>query len=230
MTFAKIATLKSSGAVLFGLLFLTDIMIVAQNPLIKDELAAVQQSELTNQTKLSHYTWQETQIISINGEAVDYRLYSAGVGANGQYHRNLMTESTGQEATLKPPKKKRLSTYGSYAHDLCELSNQYTSLNVEQLTQASNRGESDFVRDGNLIKLAIKNYLKSGDSVVMAVDQHTHRLLRVQARSYLTDPQDAVTIQAEFAELPDGTNHVSTVEIDSVNRHLTVKLTSWLYQ
>jgi len=81
-----------------------------------------------------------------------------------------------------------------------------------------------------LIKSSIKNYAKPGDSLAMTINQSTNRLVKVLARSYLTDPQDAVTIQAEFAELPDGTNHVATAEIDSVNRHLTVKLTNWSYQ
>jgi hypothetical protein len=39
-----------------------------------------------------------------------------------------------------------------------------------------------------------------------------------------------VTIQADFAELPDGTNHVATSQIESVSRHLTLKLTNWSYQ
>ena len=64
----------------------------------------------------------------------------------------------------------------------------------------------------------------------MTINHRTHQLMRVQAKSYLTDPQDVVTIQAEFAELPDGTNHVATAEMDSVSRHLTVKLTNWSYQ
>ena len=85
-------------------------------------------------------------------------------------------------------------------------------------------------REGDSIKLAIKNYSKPGDSLAMIINQRTHQLMRVQAKSYLTDPQDAVTIQVEFAELPDGTNHIAAAEIDSASRHLTVKLTNWSYQ
>ena len=230
MDLAKVAMLKSSAAVLFGLLLLTDVLVTAQNPSVKEELAAIEQAQLTNQTKLSHYTWQETQFISVNGEAVDYRLYSVSIGANGQYQRNLVTEHTGQEATFEPNKTEQLSPYGSYAKQLYELANQYTTLNSERLTAANSRGEIVLLHEDDSIKLTIKNYSKPGDSIAMTINQRTHRLLTVQAKSYLTDPQDAVTIQAEFAELPDGTNHVATAEIDSVSRHLTVKLTNWSYQ
>ncbi|HSY12773.1 MAG TPA: hypothetical protein VK976_11330 [Verrucomicrobiae bacterium] len=230
MDLTKTAMLKSSAAVLFGLLCLTDVVVPAQNPSTNDELAAIEQAESANQTKLSRYTWQETQVISVNGEVVDYRLYSASIGANGQYHRKLVTESTGQEATFRPNKKKQLSQYGPYAQELWELANQYTSLNNEQLTQAHNRGDIELLRQGDLSKLAINNYAKPGDSLAMTINQRTHQPLRVQAKSYLADLQDAVVIQAEFAELPDGSSHVANAEIDSTSKHLTVKLTNWSYQ
>lgn len=230
MSLAKVAILKASAAMLFGLLFLPDVVVAAQNPSVKEELAAIEQAQLANQTKLSHYTWQETQFIAVKGEAIDYRLYSVSVGANDQYQRNLVTEHTGQEATFEPNKKGQLSPYGSYAQELCELANQYTTLNNERLTQANGRGEIVLLRESDFIKLAIENYSKPGDSVAMTINQRTHRLLRVRAKSYLAKPPDVVTIQAEFAELPDGTNHVATTEIDSVSRHLTVKLTNWSYQ
>lgn len=230
MNLAKVAMLKPSAVVLFGLLFLTDVVVTAQNLPTKDELAAIGQAKLTNQARLSRYTWLETQFISVNGEAVDYRLYSVSIGGNGQYQRNLLTEHTGQEASFEPNMTEQLSPYGPYAQQLCELANQYTTLSSERLARANSRGEIVLLRVDDSIKLAIKNYSKPGDSVAVTVNQRTHRVLRLQAKSYLTDPQDAVTIQAEFAELPDGTNHIATAEIDSVSRHLMVKLTNWSYQ
>jgi hypothetical protein len=230
MDLAKVAMLKSSAAVLFGLLFLTNVVVIAQNPLTKKELAAFEQAELTNQAKLFHYTWQEIQFISVNGEAVDYRQYSVRIAANGQRKRKLVTENTGQKAIFEPKIKEQVSQYGPYAQQLYELANQYTSLNSERLVQANSRGEIVFLREEDLIKLTIKNYLKPGDSLTMTIDQPTHRLLSVRAKSYVTNPQDAVTIQAEFAELPDGTNHVATAEIDNLSKHLTVRLTNWSYQ
>ena len=81
----KVTMLKSSAVLIFGLLFVTGVVATAQDLPTKDELAAIEQAQLTNQTKLSHYTWQETQFISVNGEAVDYRLHSLSIGPNGEY-------------------------------------------------------------------------------------------------------------------------------------------------
>lgn len=230
MDLAKVTIPKPSAVVIFGLLVLTNMAVIAQNSSTKEELAAIEHVELKNQTKLSHYTWQETQFISVNGEAVDYRLYAVKIGGDGQYRRNLVTEHTGQEAAFEPKAKDQLSQYGPYAQQLCELANQYTSFNSERLNDANSRGEIALLREGDLIKMTVKDYSKPGDSLVMTINQHTHRLVSVQAQSYLTDPKDAVTIQAEFAELPAGINHVATAEIGNARRHLRMKLTNWSYQ
>src|ERR1700685_1690853 len=76
MDLAKVAMLRRSAVAVLGMILLTDTVVIPQNLPTKDEVAAIGQAQLTNQTKLSHYTWQETQFISIKGEVVDYRLYS----------------------------------------------------------------------------------------------------------------------------------------------------------
>jgi hypothetical protein len=230
MDVPRITIPNFSAAMISLLLVLTAVVDAAQSRLTKEELAAIESAASTNQSKLSHYTWQEIQFILINDKAVDYRLYSAKIGADGKYHRNLVTEHTGHTATFEPNTKEQLSQYGPYAQRLYELANQYTSLNSGRLSQGDSGGEIAVLRDKGLIKLTIMNYSTPGDSLVMNIDQHTHHLVSVQAKSHLTEPQDAVTIKAEFAELPDGTNHVANAEIDSVGRHLTVKLTNWSYQ
>jgi hypothetical protein len=52
----------------------------------------------------------------------------------------------------------------------------------------------------------------------------------LQVNSYLSDPNDAVTISAQFAQLPDGTNHVATTTINGVSKELTVNEQNSNYQ
>jgi hypothetical protein len=44
----------------------------------------------------------------------------------------------------------------------------------------------------------------------------------VQVNTYLNDPKDAVTISAQSAPLPDGTNHVAATTINGVSQQLTM--------
>jgi hypothetical protein len=46
----------------------------------------------------------------------------------------------------------------------------------------------------------------------------------------LDDPKDAVTIAAQFAQLPDGTNHVANSRVTGVSKHLTVNDQNSNYQ
>ena len=48
--------------------------------------------------------------------------------------------------------------------------------------------------------------------------------------SYLNDPKDAVTINAQFGQLPDGTNHVASTLINGVSKELTVNEVNSNYQ
>ena len=58
--------------------------------------------------------------------------------------------------------------------------------------------------------------------MTMTISEQTHSPASVQVNSYLNDPKDAVTINAQFAQLPDGTNHVATSTINGVSKQLTV--------
>ena len=80
------------------------------------------------------------------------------------------------------------------------------------------------------MSLVIKNYVKQGDSMTMTISEQTHSPVSVQVNSYLSDPKDAVTISAQFAQLPDGTNHVATSTINGVSKQLTVNDVNSNYQ
>lgn len=229
MEFVKLQMLRRFAVVHAGLLLLTGAPVTAQNPQTKEELAAIEKVQATNQKQLSQYSWQETQFISVNGETVDYRMYAVKIRADGQYQRNLVTEHTGQKAVYEPSAKQQLSQYGPYARQLRELAEQYTTLDPALLTKANNRGSIALQHGDHATKLAIENYLKPEDSVDMTFNPQTHCLSSMHVKSYLADPKSEVTIQAEFAQLPDGTNHVATVEVNSISKHLVLKLTNSFY-
>ncbi|MFZ3378473.1 MAG: hypothetical protein WA193_02470, partial [Candidatus Acidiferrales bacterium] len=52
----------------------------------------------------------------------------------------------------------------------------------------------------------------------------------LQISSYLDDPQDAVTISAQYAQLPNGPNHVASMIVNGVSKQLTVQMQNSNYQ
>jgi len=80
------------------------------------------------------------------------------------------------------------------------------------------------------IKLLIHNYVKPNDTVTMTFNSANKAVQSLQIASYLNDPKDAVNITAQFARLPDGTNHVANMLVNGVSKELTVNIENSNYQ
>jgi len=96
--------------------------------------------------------------------------------------------------------------------------------------QAKQAGNVSLQPGSGTVALVIKNYLKQGDSITFTLDPQTKQLQNVRVGSYLNDPSNAVKISAEFAQLPDGTNHVASTLINGVSKELTVNEVNSNYQ
>lgn len=79
-------------------------------------------------------------------------------------------------------------------------------------------------------KLVISNYLKPNDKVTLTFNQQAKAIESLNVQSYLNDPKDAVTIAAQFAQIPDGPNHVSTMQINGQSKNLTITAQNSNYQ
>ncbi len=206
----------------------------AQNPQVADKLMAIKQAQDTNKQKLAQYTWQETETISIKGSVKDTKVYQVQM-VNGQPQKTLLNDqkasSGGREGRVKERVvEKETQEYQQYGQQIGALAKQYTTPNPEALMQAKQAGNISIQPGGGALSLVIKNYVKQGDSMTMTINEQTHSPASVQVNSYLSDPKDAVKISAQFAQLPDGTNHVTTTTIDGVSKHLGINEQNSNYQ
>ena len=106
--------------------------------------------------------------------------------------------------------------YKEYGQSIGALAKQYTQSDPDRLQQAYSQGNVSVRPDGadGTINLVIQNYIKPGDSVTLTISKETHGPVSAKVSSYLDDQSDVVTITAQFSRLPDGTNHVSSMEIN----------------
>src|SRR5271157_35828 len=206
----------------------------AQNPQMADKLMAIKQAQETNKQKLAQYTWQETETISIKGDVKDTKVYQVRM-VNGQPQKteisNQKAQSGGRQGRVKEHViEKKTEEYQQYGQQIGALAKQYTTPNPEALMQAKQAGNISIQPGGGTVSLVIKNYIKQGDSMTMTVSEQTHSPVSVQVNSYLSDPKDAVNISAQFAQLPDGTNHVATTNINGVSKQLGINEQNSNYQ
>jgi hypothetical protein len=219
-----------------ALIVLSGSGALAQNPEMEQKLMAIKQAQAVNKQKLAQYTWQETETISIKGDVKDTKIYQVQIGPNGQQQKteisNQQAQSGGRQGRVKERVvEKKKAEYQQYGEDIGALAKQYTTPNPEALMQAKQQGNISLQSGGGgTINLVIKNYMKPNDSVTMTIDPQTKSPVSVQVSSYLSDPKDAVTIAANFARLPDGTNHVANTTVNGVSKQLTVNDQNSNYQ
>ena len=207
----------------------------AQSQQMEQKLMAIKAAQAANKQKLAQYTWTETETISIKGDVKDTKTYQVQM-VNGQQQKTLANDQKassggGHEGRLKEHVvEKKTEEYKEYGQSIGALAKQYTTPNPDALTQAKQAGNISLQPGEGTVSLVIKNYVKPGDSMTMTISEQTHSPASVQVNSYLNDPKDAVTISAQFAQLPDGTNHVATTTINGVSKELTVNEQNSNYQ
>src|SRR5215469_12251948 len=223
--------IKRLTAITFCLL---GVCSFAQNPQLEERLMAFKQNQAANKQKLAQYTWTETETISVKGSVKDTKVYTVQM-VNGQQQKtevsNQQAQQSGREGRLKQRAVAHAKDeYTEYGQSIAALAKQYTTPDPDKLMQAKQAGNISLSPGQGAVALVIKNYVKQGDSVTFTVDPQSKQLQNVKVASYLNDPKDAVTISAEFAQLPDGTNHVASTLINGVSKQLTVNDVNSNYQ
>jgi len=234
MTNAFRTALRTIALPLVAVVLFGGAVATAQNPQMEEKLMAIKQNMTANKQKLAQYTWTETETISIKGDVKDTKTYQVQM-VNGQQQKTLVNnqaaQSGGREGRIKERVvDKKKAEYQEYGQSIGALAKQYTTPDPDRLMQAKQQGNLSIVPGSGTVSLVIKSFVKPNDKVTMTISEQTKAPVSVQVNSYLNDPSDVVTINAQFAQLPDGTNHVATTTINGEQKHLTVQDQNSNYQ
>jgi hypothetical protein len=203
----------------------------AQDPQVQERVAEIQQAAAANKQALAQYTWQEQQTVSVKGEVKKQSLYQVRLGSDGKPQKTLIgsTPEAANGARRGPVRRraveKKTEEFEQYAQQVGALAQSYAHPEPQLLRQAFQQGNATLGSAGapGEIELIVRNYIKPNDSVRFIFNRAQRAIDRVEVASYLTDPQDAVTMSIQFARLPDGTNHVADMTVNGVSRQLVVR-------
>src|SRR6516164_3376184 len=205
---------------------------VGQNPEIQQK---IQQSVAENQQRLAHYTWQEQQTVSLKGDVKSQTLYQVQMGPDGKPQKTQLS------APPPPPSggrmkqrviEKKKGELKEYAEQISELVHSYVPPNPQKMQQAFQQGSASVSKAGpDAVQVAFTNYNLQGDSMKLVFNTAQKGIQSVQVSSYLNnDPSDAATFTAQFAKLPDGTNHMSSATVNGQKKQLTIQIQNMNYQ
>jgi hypothetical protein len=208
----------------------------AQNPALREKLTAIKDSSAANKQALAHYTWLEQQTISLKGEVKKTQQFQVQIGPDGQQQKTELNPQPAPQPSGGRLRQhvvaKKTDEFEAYGQQIAALGKQYAQLDMQALQQAYQQGNVSMQPNSaaDAVSLIIKSYQKPNDSVTLIFSQQQKAIQSVQVASYLTDPSDAVTIAVRFAKLPDGTNHVATMQVNGVSKQLGVMTQNSMYQ
>lgn len=210
---------------------------LAQNSELQQRIGEVKAAAAENKQALARYSWQQQQTTAIKGETKDTKLFQVHVGPEGQPQKVEMentpaTSGGGGGRIKRHVVEKKKEEYQEYGDQIRTLAEQYAQPDPGKLQQAFQQGNITLGPAGvpGEVKLLITNYVKPGDKITLIFNRQARAIQSLDVSTYLNDPSDAVTIQAQFSKLPDGTNHVASMQINGVSKNLLVTTENSNYQ
>jgi hypothetical protein len=222
--------------------------LTAQAPAPEDRTAALKQSLAQNQAALRQYTWIETTEISLKGEVKKQEQKQCFYGADGKVQKTALPGAA--PAAKEPPQQagggggrrgggrlkqtiveNKVDDMKDYMEQVAALVHAYVPPDAQKIQAAQAAGNVEVNPAGAGVTIAAKNYLKSGDSLVIGLDKDAMKLTSYNVNSYVEKPKDdAVTLAVTFAALQDGTSYPQQVVLNADAKQIQVKVTNSGYK
>jgi hypothetical protein len=213
-------------------------LVSAQGPAPAERIAALKQSMQESQARLRTYEWIETTAISMKGEVKSTKQNRCYYGAEGKVQKVPLESAAPQaapqgggggrrgarvKAKVVENKKEEISDYMKKA---AALVHQYVPPDAARIQAAKDAGKAkmSMVEPGKRARIEFADYLQAGDSLAIEINPQTNHLLSMHVASYLDSPEDAVRLNVQFADLPDGTTYQSSSTLDAPAKNVSVKI------
>jgi len=226
--------------VLFGLLSSAraDAQGAAASPAdggLGERVAALKQSLAQSQKSLRAYQWVETTTVSLKGEVKATTQSSCYYGADGAVQKIPIAASPppqkkpGLRGKIVENKKQELTDTMKQAVALVKS---YVPPEPALIQRSKDAGKASIavVQPGKLIRLVFRDYQLPGDTLGVMVDLSTNRLAGINVASYLSAPNNPVTLDVQMGALADGTVYPANIQLAVKSQELSVAVTNTGYR
>jgi hypothetical protein len=209
---------------------------LAQRPKLEQCLTEITSAETLSKQALTRYSWREEETINVKGELKERKVFHVQMGRSGQLSRSEIAQQDSSEAStyalIRRIFGETSSEYRTYVNQINTLAESYVypdSFTLQDLLQLRRimLGSVGFPGE---VQLIVQSYVKQGDSLTILFSRTRQAIVSVQVSSYLSDPQDELTISAQFEQLSNGPNHISTLSVNQISKQMTVSLQNFGYE
>lgn len=201
---------------------------------LKEKVEALQQHATANRAALRQYAWTENVQVALNGEVKTTKQLSCRYGADGKPQCTPIgppqpqQDQRGIRGRIAEKKKEEFTEYLQQVKGLIGL---YVPPDGARMKAAHAAGNASFSRPAaGEAGLTFKNYSLPGDSMTIDFAMAARRMSALSVNSYLGDPSSAVTLNVQFAQLPDGTNYPAQEVVNATAKGIVVTVNNSNYQ
>jgi hypothetical protein len=201
----------------------------------QDKVAALKQSLAVNATLQKQYRWVETTVISLKGEEKSRIQKQCFYGPDGKVQKQQLTAPPPEEPApgglkgiIAAKKKDEITSAMKQAVALVQS---YVPPDPQRIQAAKAAGNLALVPTGpDSVRLDLRNYLKSGDTLSLGVDTARYAFQTVSVKSYLESAKDEVSLDVTFARLRDGLSYPGTAVLNVPGQKIQVVVQNAGYQ
>jgi hypothetical protein len=211
----------------------TSLPVKAQNADLLQKLAAVKQAAAENKQKLRQYQWTESTQLTLKGDAKPPSQYICQYGPDGQVQKTLISPPppppSGRRLKQRVVEKKK-EEMQDYMGDMKAVLGMYVPPDPQRMEQAFQAGKVSLNPGGGVVNIVFRDYALPGDQMTLSFDSVAKRITNVSVNTYMGQAKDAVILQVQMAELPDGTNYTQSTVLNAQAKELVVTTTNSNYQ
>ncbi|MBN2506722.1 MAG: hypothetical protein JXQ71_08515 [Verrucomicrobia bacterium] len=209
------------------LLILPLSLALAQQPTVQERVVALKASLAASQAILKQYEWVETTIVSLKGDEKSRKQERCYYGADGKVQKVLLSQ------TAPPPKKRgpfrrkiaeaKQEELTDYMKEAVALVKLYMPPQPTLIQRAKDAGKVSLSpQPGQQARLVFADYLKSRDSLTLAVDLASNRPVAAKVFTYLDSQKEPVTLDVRFGTLNNNATYAATTVLDAKGKDLRV--------
>ncbi len=203
----------------------------------KDHVAAIKQSLQASNAALRQYEWIETTAVSMKGEEKSRTQARCYYGADGKMQKVPIggqpagdeKKPRGLRGKIVENKKEEVSDSVKEASALVK---QYVPPDPARIQAAKDEGRLSITPPDakGMAQVVIKDYVKAGDSLALALNVTTDTLAGVTVSTFTDQAKDAVGMTIGFASFTDGTIYAATTNLDIAKENLAIAIENTGYK
>jgi hypothetical protein len=201
---------------------------------LKEKVEALQQHATANRAALRQYGWTESVQVAVNGEVKTTKQLGCRYGPDGKPQCTPVgpppqqQQQRGLRGRIAEKKKEEFTDYMQQVKGLIGL---YVPPDGARMKAAHEAGNASFSRPAaGEAGLTFRNYSLPGDSMTIDFAMAARKMSALSVNSYLGDRSSPVTLNVQFAQLPDGTNYPAQEVVNAAAKGIVVTVTNSNYQ